>query len=326
MSERFDLDARQVRRAFARAASIYEQHDALQREVGARLREQLGLLDASPRRILDLGAGTGLGAAALARHYPGAHVVALDLALPMLRAARRHAGLRGRRYARVAGDALQLPFADGVFDLLYSNLCIQWLADPRPLFFELLRVLRPGGLLLLSSFGPDTLRELRAAWAAADGIHPHVSRFLDMHDLGDAALAAGLRDPVLGCEHLTLTYADVGSLLRELKGLGATNADAGRARGLTGKSRLERMQAAYPRQADGRIASSWEIVYLHGHAPREGEPRRTPQGQEATFSLAALRTLRHDKTGGMPPAASRHEVARDAAAWRRDLPPRAAAS
>ena len=290
MSDDFRLDRAQVRRAFARAARIYEQHDALQREVGQRLREQLALCENPPRRILDLGAGTGLGAAALARHYPEAHVIALDLALPMLHAARRHAGWRGRRYARVAGDAPQLPFADGVFDLLHSNLCIQWIADPRPLFVELLRVLRPGGFLLLSSFGPDTLRELRAAWAAADGTHPHVSRFLDMHDLGDAALAAGLRDPVLGCERLTLTYADVGGLLLELKGLGATNADAARVRGLTGKTRLARMQAAYPRLAEGRIASTWEIVYLHGHAPREGEPRRTPQGQEATFSLAALRT------------------------------------
>ena len=292
MNERFALDARQVRRAFARAASIYERHDTLQREVGARLREQLVFLDAPPRRILDLGAGTGLGSAALARQYPDAQIVALDLAVPMLHAARRHAGLLGRRYARVAADALQLPFADGVFDLLYSNLCIQWIADPRPLFVELLRVMRPGGFLLLSSLGPDTLRELRGAWADADGTHPHVSRFLDMHDLGDAALAAGLRDPVLGSERLTLTYAEVGGLLRELKGLGATNADAARARGLTGKTRVTRMQAAYPRQSDGRIASSWEIVYLHGHAPREGEPRRTPQGQEATFSLAALRAQR----------------------------------
>ena len=292
MSGDFRLDRAQVRRAFARAARIYEQHDALQREVGQRLREQLVLCENPPRRVLDLGAGTGLGAAALARHYPEAHVIALDLALPMLHAARRHAGWRGRRYARVAGDAPQLPFADGVFDLLHSNLCIQWIADPRPLFVELLRVLRPGGFLLLSSFGPDTLRELRAAWAAADGTHPHVSRFLDMHDLGDAALAAGLRDPVLGSERMTLTYPDVDALLRELKGLGATNADAARVRGLTGRARIARMRAAYPRQPDGRIASTWEVVYLHGHAPREGEPRRTPDGQEATFSLDALRRSR----------------------------------
>lgn len=292
MSEEFNLDRRQVRRAFARAARVYEDHDALQREVGSRLREQLALLDATPQRILDLGAGTGLGSAALSHRYPQARVVALDIALPMLRAARRHAGLLGRRFRRVAGDALQLPFADGAFDLLHSNLCIQWIADPLPLFAELLRVLRPGGLLLVSSLGPDTLRELRAAWAAADGTHPHVSRFLDMHDLGDAALAAGLRDPVLGCEHLQLTYPGVDELLRELKGLGATNADAARVRGLTGKARLERMRAAYPAQSDGRITSSWEVVYLQGHAPRDGEPRRTPDGQEATFSPDALRRSR----------------------------------
>lgn len=292
MNPDFHLDRRQVRRAFARAARIYERHDALQREVGARLREQLDLLDARPQRILDLGAGTGLGSAELAHRYPAAEVVALDLAPPMLRAARRHAGLLGRRFRRVAGDALQLPFADGAFDLLHSNLCIQWIADPAPLFTELLRVLRPGGLVLLSSLGPDTLRELRAAWAAADGTHPHVSRFLDMHDLGDAALAAGLRDPVLGSEHLQLTYPGVDALLRELKGLGATNADTMRVRGLTGKARLARMRTAYPTQTDGRIGSTWEVVYLHGHAPRDGEPRRTSGGQEATFSPEALRRSR----------------------------------
>ncbi len=292
MNTPFAFDRAQVTRAFARAARSYEQHDALQREVGARLREQLLLLDAKPQRILDLGAGTGLGSRELARSYPQARVVALDVALPMLHAARRHAGLLGRAFARVAGDALQLPFAEASFDLLHSNLCIQWLSDPAPLFGELLRVLRPGGWLLVSTLGPDTLRELRAAWATADGTHPHVSRFLDMHDLGDAALSAGLRDPVLQSETLTLTYPGVDALLRELKGLGATNADATRTRALTGRQRLARMRAAYPRSADGRIASSWEVVYLHGRAPREGEPRRTPQGSEASFSLAALKATR----------------------------------
>ncbi len=297
MNDTFQLDRNQVRRAFSRAANCYEQHDALQREVGNRLREHLEFFDQPVRRVLDLGAGTGLGTVALQQHYPKAKLIAADLALPMLQQARHHAGWRGRRFARVATDARQLPFADASFDVLYSNLCIQWLETPQTLFVELLRVLRPGGFLLLTSFGPDTLQELRRAWAYADDQYPHVSRFLDMHDLGDAALLAGLRDPVLSSEALQMTYPDVAALLRELKGLGATNADQSRQRGLTGKSRYQRMLQAYPQQADGRIGSSWEIVTLHGHAPREGEARRTPQGgQEASFSVEALRATRRRRS------------------------------
>ncbi len=292
MNDTFQLDRNQVRRAFSRAASRYEQHDALQREVGNRLREHLDFFDQPVRRVLDLGAGTGLGTLQLLQRYPQAQLVAADLAQPMLQQARHHAGWRGRRFARVTADAGQLPFADASFDMLYSNLCIQWLEAPQTLFAELLRVLRPGGFLLLTSFGPDTLRELRQAWAHADDRYPHVSRFLDMHDLGDAALMAGLRDPVLSSEALQMTYPDVAALLRELKGLGATNADQSRQRGLTGKSRYQRMLQAYPQQTDGRIGSSWEIITLHGHAPREGEARRTPQGQEASFSVEALRATR----------------------------------
>ncbi len=289
MTETFSLDGMHVRRAFSRAAQSYEQHDALQQEIGARLLRSLLDISAKPERILDLGAGTGRGSAALAKAFPRAKIVAVDLAVPMLRNARRRAGILGRSFVRVAGDAQALPFADGAFDALYSNLCIQWISDPRPLFAELLRVLQPGGALLLSSFGPDTLRELRTAWAMADGVHPHVSRFLDMHDLGDAALAAGVRDPVLSSERVTMTYPDVHALLRELKGLGATNADNERTRGLTGRARLDRMCKAYPSQPDGHIASTWEIVYLHGHAPRAGEPRRTPLGHESSFPVEALR-------------------------------------
>ena len=288
----FHLDRAQVRRAFGRAAAHYEQHDALQREVGARLRERLLMLDAPPARVLDVGAGTGLGSAALRKAYPHAEVIALDLALPMLRAARRHAGWR-RPFARVCGDAQALPLPDRSIELLHSNLCIQWIDDPAPLFVEFARVLKPDGLLLLSSFGPDTLTELRAAWAAADGVHAHVSRFLDMHDLGDAALAAGLRDPVLDAEHLTVTYPEVPALLRELKGLGATNADAARERGLTGKARYRRMLDAYAtRCRDDRIPSTWEVVYLHAFGAPEGQPRRAGGREIATFSVNRLRGSR----------------------------------
>ena len=262
------IDPLQVQRAFARAAGSYERHDALQREVEARLFESLDYYTGKPARVLDLGCGTGRGSARLKRRWKQAEVIALDVSLPMLRAARRHAGWL-KPLARVAGDALRLPFADHCMDVIYSNLCVQWCDDPRAVFRECARVLQPGGFLVASSLGPDTLRELRAAWAAADAEGAHVSRFLDLRDLGDAALAGGLKDPVLDTDRVVHQYPDVRGLLADLKGLGATNADRERARGLTGKARFRTMLDAYETQRrDGRIPATWEIVTLHafGHA------------------------------------------------------------
>lgn len=293
MSE-FHLDRRQVRRAFGRAATRYEEHDVLQREVQAALLERLDFYLESPQRVLDLGAGTGRGAALLKKKYPKAEVIALDLAVPMLRQAKRHTGLL-KSFARVAGEATQLPLAEHSIDVLHSNLCIQWCDDLPALFCEYMRVLRPGGFMVLSSFGPDTLQELRAAWAGADS-DAHVGRFLDMHDLGDAVLAAGLRDPVLDVERYTLTYAEPRGLLDDLKGLGATNADAARRRGLTGKGRYRRMLDAYENmRIDGRIPATWEVVTAHAWGPPTGQPRRVPGGGEiASFSIDQLRGSRRN--------------------------------
>ncbi|MGA9422112.1 MAG: methyltransferase domain-containing protein, partial [Rhodanobacteraceae bacterium] len=216
-----------------------------------------------------------------------------DLSVPMLRVAKRRAGW-WKRFGRVAGDASALPLPERSVDVLHSSLCIQWCDEPRAPFAEFARVLKPGGLLLLSTFGPDTLHELRAAWAAADDAHPHVGRFPDMHDIGDALLAAGLRDPVLDVERLTVTYADVDVLMRELKGIGATNAAIDRERGLTGKARFARMREAYAAmRVDGRIPSTWEVVYAHAFGPPEGQPLRSGAGGEvATFAADRLRGSR----------------------------------
>lgn len=291
-----EIDPRQVRRAFARAAASYDAHAVLQVEVGTRLRERLDLVANAPGRVLDIGAGTGHGSAALRKRWPGAQVIALDLALPMLRVARRRAGW-WKPFLRVCADARALPLPARSADVLHSNLSVQWCDEPAALFAEFARVLKPGGLLLLSTFGPDTLCELRAAWAAADHVHPHVGRFLDMHEIGDALVAAGFRDPVLDVERLSVTYADVPALLGELKGLGATNASAARERALTGKARFERMRLAYESmRVDGRIPSTWEVVYAHAFGPPEGQPRRSDAGGEmATFSVERLRGTRRSR-------------------------------
>ncbi len=288
----FHLDQRQVRQNFGRAATSYEKHDVLQQEVQSALLERLDFYTADPGRIVDVGAGTGRGTALLKKRYAKAEVIAVDLALPMLRAARQHASWL-KPFQRVCAAATALPLADHSVDVLHSNLCFQWIDDLPALFGECVRVLKPGGLLAFSTFGPDTLKELRASWAEADQ-QPHVSRFLDMHDVGDAMLAAGLRDPVLDVHRYTLTYSEPRKLLEELQGLGATNADQTRERGLTGKARYKRMLAAYETlRVDGRIPATWEVVSAHAWGPPPGQARRAADGGDiASFSVDRLRGSR----------------------------------
>lgn len=277
------LDKRQLRRSFDRAAATYDRAAVLQAEVRARLLERLEPVRLSPRRILDLGAGTGEAYRPLRARYRGAEVVGLDLSAAMLQRLRGRGGWL-RRPQAVAADAEALPFADGTFELVFSNLTLQWVNDLDRALVEIARVLAPGGVLMFSTFGPDTLTELRAAWAAVDD-RPHVNAFLDMHDVGDAMVRAGLADPVLDCERLTLTYDDARALMRDLKALGARNVLRRRPRGLTGRGRLARVLAAYEahRGGDGRLPSTWEVVYGHawgvagpgpaGRPDRRGEVR-----------------------------------------------------
>lgn len=264
------IDKRRARAAFDAAAAEYDAAAVLQREVAARSLERLDLMRIEPRRVLDLGAGTGYCSRALGTRYPKARVVLLDLAPGMLRQARAGASawerLRGR-YAYLCGDAERLPLADASIDLAFSNLTLQWCTDLDRTFAELRRVLRPGGLLLFTTFGPDTLKELRAAWAAADG-YTHTSAFMDMHDVGDALVRGGFADPVMDMEYLTVTYPDVHGLMRDLKQIGAHNATAGRPRGLTGRQRLRRMLAAYEGfRQDGVLPATYEVVHGHAWAP-----------------------------------------------------------
>lgn len=300
------LDRAHVRRAFGRAASSYSAHAALQDEVASRLRERLDRDDAfEPARVLDVGCGPCEGSAILRARYPRAEVIALDLALPMLKKS-AEAIFRAMREAPanpppmspptplflVCADAQALPLADAGIDLVHSNLCLQWCEDPGLALAEFRRVLRPGGRLLFSTFGPDTLKELRAAFASVDAA-PHVSRFIDMHDIGDALLATGFRDPVLERDDFTLTYADALTLMRELRAIGATNADTGRKRALTGKARLHGAIAAYEKfRRDGVLPATYEVVYAQALAPAPGQPRRSPGGDIASFPVDSLRGSR----------------------------------
>ncbi len=284
------LDRLQVRRAFGRAASRYVEHAVLQREVGERLLDRLdGYAGFAPTRILDVGCGPGVALAALAQRYPQAQVLALDLALPMLQQATEHGAART---SRICADAQALPLASDSVDLLHSNLCLQWCDDPGLAIAEFARVLRPGGVLLFSTFGPDTLKELRAAFAAVDAA-PHVSRFIDMHDIGDGLLTTGFRDPVMERDDFVLTYADVRTLMRELHAIGAGNADARRARVLTGKTHFAQVVAAYEaHRSDGILPATYEVIYAQALAPDPGQPRRDGGADIASFSIERLRGSR----------------------------------
>jgi len=281
------LDKEKARKSFARAAAAYDEAAFLQHEIGRRMLERLDCVRIAPRRILDIGCGTGVATEALLRRYPKAEVIALDFALPMLERTRRRGGWR-RRPRCLCADLDHLPVAAQSVDLVFANAALQWSAQPAAAFADIARVLRPGGLLMFSTFGPDTLKELRAAWAEVDG-RPHVHGFIDMHDYGDMLVGAGLADPVMDVERMTLTYRDALQLMQEIKLIGAGNASMQRARGLLGRDRLARVCAAYERfrDAEGRLPVSYEVV--HGHAWGATQRR---VGGETRVPLAALRPKR----------------------------------
>jgi malonyl-CoA O-methyltransferase len=286
----FQLDRARLRASFERASRSYEAAAGLQAQVAAELLERLELLRLAPQVVLDLGSGTGRITGELKRRYPRACVIALDLAPGMLREARRHRW-PWRRFERVCGDALRLPLADGSVDLIFSNLMLQWCEPLAVAFAEVRRVLRASGFFTLSTFGPDTLHELRSAWAQADGYN-HVNRFADMQEIGDALMRAGLTEPVLDVDRIELGYRDVLSLMHDLKAIGAHNVTAGRPRALAGRSRLARVQQAYEgfRRAE-RLPATYEVIYgaCWGAA---GRPAASAIGGLAHIAPGSIRKAR----------------------------------
>jgi len=258
--EPFRLDQAGVRAAFDRASARYDSAARLQARVAEELLARLASFALKPQVLLDLGAGTGRATRELKRAHPRAQVLALDLSLGMLRQARRHQSL-WRRFARVCADAQRLPLATASVDVVFSNLMLQWCQPLDAALNEVRRVLRPGGFFAFSTFGPLTLQELRQAWAAADE-HTHVNHFIDMHDVGDALVRAGLSEPVLDVDRHEVAYPDALTLMRDLKAIGAHNLTAGRPRTLLGRTRLQRVQAAYePLRREAALPATFEVIY-----------------------------------------------------------------
>jgi malonyl-CoA O-methyltransferase len=266
----FQLDPRLVRRRAGRAASGYATVDTLAREISRRMTERLDYIRIEPKRILDLGCGPGADLAAFAERYPGAARIAIDSAPAMLAQARGEKSLLKRlmRFGKpaepefVCADATALPLARGSVSLVWSNLMLQWLHDPLPALKEMHRTLEVGGLVMFSTLGPDTLKELRASLPPSQAEHLH--RFIDMHDLGDALVGAGFSDPVMDMEILTVTYTKLDDLLHDLRTSGSNNAALGRPRGLVGKTHWEELRSSYETlRRDGRLPATVEVVYGH---------------------------------------------------------------
>lgn len=281
--ESAQFDKRAVRQSFERAARTYEAAAVLQHEVCGRMHERLDLIRHRPATVLDAGSGTGNALAALRARYPDARVIALDIALAMLQQGREHARtpwwniVRKNAVTSLCGDIEALPLASASADMVWSNLALQWVNDADKAFAEFSRVLAPGGLLMFSTFGPDTLKELRTAYSQVDH-YTHVSRFTDLHDIGDLLVKRGFADPVMDMEPFTLNYGDVRALMRDLKAIGAHNATQGRPRGLTGRARLAAVTAAYEAfRRDGRLPATFEVVYGHAWKP---QPRVTASGKK----------------------------------------------
>jgi len=291
------LDSSEVRRAFDRASASYDASAVLQSRVRAELLERLKYVRLEPRVILDAGCGTGHAGRALLKRYRGSRLIALDIAEGMLHQARRRRPLL-RRLDPICADAAALPLPDASVDLIFSNLMLQWCNDLDAVFSEFRRVLAPGGLLSFASFGPDTLHELRNAWRQVDN-EVHVSRFIDMHDLGDAMVRSGLAEPVMDVDYFCVTYEDVFGLMRDLKAIGAHNAARGRPRGLTGRGRLRAFAQAYEKhRRDGRLPATWEVVYGQAWGSSAPAPAMAAGGGETRVPLTAIGRRGRDREPG----------------------------
>lgn len=258
--------------SFSKAAESYDAAAFLQQEVASRVFERMQYMRVNPGKILDVGCGTGACSRQLKKTFSKAKVFAVDIAPGMIAKAKKSQGLFNKINYQVA-DADQLPFDDNQFDVVFSNLTIQWLPDLKKTFKELHRVLKPGGLLLFSTLGPDTLMELRQSWRQVDsGVH--VNDFIDMHIVGDEVFNACFENTVMDRDVITLTYTTMVGLMRDLKAIGAHNLDSDRQKGLLGKDKFTQLKAEYDkyRWESGELPATYEVIY--GHAwKRQGKPQ-----------------------------------------------------
>lgn len=273
------LNPADVRNRFDQAAESFNQADFLHRATFDGILQRLAPVATTPSVIIDLGSATSTGSHRIAKEFRGARVISLDASLQMLRNDKRRRSWFSR-VSHLQGDARQLPLQTGCADLIIANMLLPWIDDLPGCFAELARVLRKDGVFIFSSLGPDSLAEIRRAWSTVDQ-DAHVNHYPDMHDIGDAMVRAGLRDPVLDVDALAVSYADTASMYRDLTRCGARNSLEQRRRTLTGKQRFRAMEDELcGGLADDRLTFHLELVYGHawsaGPAREAGEFRLDP--------------------------------------------------
>lgn len=289
MTQKTDADKKLIQRHFDDRASVYESSAILQREVGQHMLSRLDYVTLQPTVVLDVGCGTGRSVQALLQRYRSASVLALDVSAGMLQQTRKHFGW-WRKPGLICGDAESLPIADNSVDLIHSNLMLQW-CEPQRVFAEFLRVLRPQGLLMFSTFGPDTLMELRTSWAQVDQ-QAHVNHFIDMHLLGDHLLQAGFANPVMDMDMMRLTYQTAREVMQDLKAIGANTIRQRAHKGLVTKNKMNRVYAAYESyRREGVLPASFEVVYGHAwKAERQRQPKQSGEIRIPIDQLGRIRT------------------------------------
>lgn len=261
---------------------------SLQDYARAELCQRLEFFTLQPECVLDLGAASRQDTLELARRFPRARTIALDLRSHKFTAAPRWSWWRRRRYERVCANADALPLADGCCDLIFSNLTLPCCERPHELLAQLRRLLRPGGLLLFSSFAPDTLQELRAAWASVD-TGPHVSEFAALPLLGESLVRSGFIEPVIDVERQRRHYPSLQAVKRELRHIGAQKGAPGRPNGLGGRARTVAMCAAYDRAREAKgLPVTWELLFGAAFAGSE-RPQPATGGVEHLISLDRVR-------------------------------------
>lgn len=274
-----------IQRAFDKAAKTYDKAAFLQTQLGEHLLARLPYFNLAPENILELGASTGNFTSKLHAYYPEASCIGLDISSEMLKTAQSKMPASGQT-AFVCADMETLPFKSNSFDLVCSNVTIQWALDYTTLFKEIKRVLKPNGLWLFTTFGPDTLIELRQALASFNTQH-HVNQFMDMHDIGDAMLASGLQDPVLDVEHISYEFSSPLALLKNLKALGANHALDRQSHGLNTSRFLNMLEKNYLKTHDTqKYPAHYEIIFGHAFAPKV--EAFAQQGQTARIPLESI--------------------------------------
>ena len=243
-----------VRKNFNNASANYDDHAFLQKEIANRLSEKLNVISIDPKIVIDLGSGTGLLSKKISEIFPNTNLVCVDFAQKSL--------LTNPEKYKVCADAYQLPFASNSIDCIASNLMMQWCSDVKTLLDECYRVLKPEGLFLFTTFGPDTLKELKRSWKVIDN-EAHVNEFIDMHDIGDQMLQSGFQSPIMEMEKLILTYEKVIDLMQDLKAIGAQNVE-NQSKSLTGKTKFKKMIEMYESyRENGKLPATYEVIYGH---------------------------------------------------------------